>query len=416
MIDISKKILYGPFKQALPMTDLPLKGGIKDDQLTIKKDVGIVVNGDKFLTIGPYAELKKIAKSSRMRIHQLEGDHIVLPGYVDAHTHICFGGNRARDFAMRNSGSTYLEIAAKGGGIWDSVTQTRQSSKEELKDGIVSRAKSMMLNGTTTIEVKSGYGLSVEEELKMLESINECRINNNLDLVPTCLAAHIVPKEYKGKAAEYLDLIIKELFPLLKEKRLANRVDAFIEQEAYTPKVMAPYFEKAIDLGFDITVHADQFTPGGSEVAVRYGALSADHLEASTEIEIKLLSQSDVIPVALPGATLGLGCAFTPARKLLDAGCSLAIASDYNPGSAPMGDLITQASILSTFQKLSAAEVFAGITYRAAAALNKTDIGKIEKGYKANLAIYQTDNYQNILYKQGQLKPSLVVYNGKPLF
>ncbi|NNL09546.1 MAG: amidohydrolase family protein, partial [Croceitalea sp.] len=214
----------------------------------------------------------------------------------------------------------------------------------------------------------------------------------------------------------YLDLISESLFPILKSERLANRIDAFIEQSAFSPKMIASYFKKAKAMGFDITVHADQFSTGGSQVAVDFGAISADHLEASTEKEIALLSQSNVIATALPGASIGLGCDFTPARKLLDAGAALCIASDHNPGSAPMGDLLVQASILGTFEKLTNTEVLAGITCRAAKALNLNDRGSLEKGMLADFVTFSTNDYREITYHQGQLKPHGVWKNGTKVF
>jgi imidazolonepropionase len=211
-------------------------------------------------------------------------------------------------------------------------------------------------------------------------------------------------------------MISEELFPILKSEKLTNRIDAFIEESAFSAKDIKLYFTNAQSMNFDITVHADQFTPIGSKVAVENNAISADHLEASTEKEIALLAKSDTIAVALPGASIGLGCDFTPARKLLDAGASLAIASDHNPGSAPMGDLLTQASILGTFEKLTNAEVLAGITFRAAAALKLDDRGKLETGLLADLAVFHSDNYQDILYNQGNLKPCMVWKNGELVF
>jgi imidazolonepropionase len=199
-------------------------------------------------------------------------------------------------------------------------------------------------------------------------------------------------------------------------EQLTNRIDAFIEKSAFSAQQIAPYFKKAKEMGFDITVHADQFTPGGSKAAVDFGAMSADHLEASTGKEISLLADSDTIATALPGASIGLGCDFTPARRLLDAGGALAIASDHNPGSAPMGDLLAQASILGTFEKLTNAEVLAGITFRAAAALRLTDRGKLEVGFLADLAVFHSDNYQDILYNQGNLKPCMIWKNGELVF
>jgi imidazolonepropionase len=338
-----------------------------------------------------------------------------LPGFVDSHTHICFGGSRANDYALRNAGKSYLEIAKGGGGIWDTVTQTRKSSQNELAKGIIRRADWHLKNGTTTIEVKSGYGLSLPEELKMLRAIQEANTMVAADLVPTCLAAHILPKDFKGTAETYLEVMVDQLFPLLQKENLVHRIDAFVEESAFSAAQIAPYFQHARAMGFDITVHADQFTPGGSEVAVKFGAISADHLEASGEREIRLLAQSDTIATALPGASLGLGCGFTPARKILDAGGALAIASDHNPGSAPMGNLLVQASILGAFEKLSNTEVLAGITFRAAAALGLTDRGKLAKGFWADFLVFPTHHYNEILYHQGSIAPSMVWKKGRAI-
>ena len=408
--------LIGPFKQIIPMTGLSLKGAISDNQLEIINDGGILIEGEKIHAIGEFAKMIANAKSNAIEIHQLSGDHTCLPGFVDAHTHICFGGSRANDYAMRNAGKTYLEIAKTGGGIWDTVTQTRKATKGELVKGIVKKAKRHLANGVTTIEVKSGYGLSVSEELKMLYAIKEADETLATDLVATCLAAHMFPKDYQGNPEEYLEEIATSLLPILKEENLANRIDAFIEEGAFTPEIIEPYFNKAQELGFDITVHADQFSTGGSEVAIKYNAISADHLEASTDREISLLANSNVISVALPGASLGLGCAFTPARKILDAGGALAIASDHNPGSAPMGDLLTQAAILGTFQKLSNAEVLAGITFRAAAALKLSDRGQLAEEFLADLCIFHTNDYKEILYNQGNFKPCMVWKKGELVY
>jgi imidazolonepropionase len=406
--------LIGPFKQLLPMTGLSIKGAISDDNLLVLEDAGILIDGDKIKSVGKFDELKSAFTTAE--IHELKGDHTCLPGLIDAHTHICFGGSRANDYAMRNAGKTYLEIAKAGGGIWDTVTQTRKASQEELVKKTTKLANRHLKNGITTIEVKSGYGLSVDEELKMLRAIQKANSQTAADLISTCLAAHMLPKDYEGSASEYLEEISSTLFPILKEEKLANRIDAFIEESAFTEKHIAPYFEKAKAMGFDITVHADQFSTSGSKVAVEFGAISADHLEASTQTEIDLLANSDVISTALPGASLGLGCNFTPARKILDAGGALAIASDHNPGSAPMGDLLAQAAILGSFQKLSNAEVLAGITFRAAAALNLKDRGQLKEGNLADFILFHSSDYKEILYNQGNFKPCVIFKNGEKVF
>lgn len=404
--------LIGPIRQLLTMRGLETKGPLQDSQLEIITEAGIFLKDEKIHEVGSYWDIYPEAQSIGAKMETLQGDFVALPGFVDCHTHICFAGSRAKDFAMRNNGKTYLEIANSGGGIWDTVTQTRKASLEQLVKLTVKRANRNLAEGVTTIEVKSGYGLSVTEEIKMLQAIKQANTETAADLIATCLAAHICPKDFEGSPKEYLETISNELFPLLKSENLSNRIDAFIEDSAFSSEDVWDYFQKAKDLGFDITVHADQFHVGGSEVAVAFGAISADHLEASTEKEIELLANSDTVAVALPGASIGLGMRFTPARKLLDAGASLSIASDWNPGSAPMGDLLIQASILGTFEKLSNAEVLAGITCRAAAALGLEDRGKLASGNLADILLFPTNDYREITYHQGKLKPKMVWKNG----
>lgn len=411
-----KHKLIGPFAQLLPMTGIPLKGGIPDSRLPVLTQAGLLLRDGRVLAIGSFRDLQAQHTGPNLEIYSLPDNCVGLPGFIDAHTHICFGGSRARDYAMRNAGKTYLEIAKAGGGIWDTVMQTRNAGGDELVKGILQRAKRHLRHGVTTLEVKSGYGLSVKEELKMLYAIRDANKELKADLIPTCLAAHMLPRDFNGKAADYLLMISEELLPKLKSEGLANRVDAFIEDGAFTRETITPYFTRAKEMGFDITVHADQFSTGGSAVAVQFNAISADHLEASTETEIQMLANSNVIATALPGASIGLGCAYTPARKLLDAGACLAIASDHNPGSAPMGELLTQASILGAFEKLTNAEVLAGITFRAAAALGLSDRGRLGEGMLADLAIFRTDNYQEILYNQGTLNPCQMWKGGELVF
>lgn len=400
---MKKLKLIGPITQVLTLDHLPLKGALKDDQLEIIEQAGILMESEKVLQVGKWESLYKAFPEAE--IFELKGDFVAMPGMIDCHTHICFGGSRARDFAMRNAGKTYLEIAQAGGGIWDTVTQTRKLSQNDLAQLTANHANRHLSEGITTIEVKSGYGLSVEEELKMLRAIQEAKQSTRADLISTCLAAHMKPRDFSGSNSEYLELMSKELFPILKKEELTHRIDAFVEKSAFSPEEIKPYFQKAKELDFDLTVHADQFSVGGSKVAVEFEARSADHLEASGDAEIQFLAQSNTIAVALPGASIGLGCGFTLARKLLDQGAALAIASDWNPGSAPMGDLLTQASILATFEKLSTSEVLAGVTFRAAAALGLNDRGKLSTGQLADFILFPTADYREILYHQGKMKP-----------
>ena len=402
--------LIGPFKQIITLANLPLKGKLNDNQLQIIENGGIIIDEETILEVGNFELLSQ--NNSTIEIERIESEQILLPGFVDSHTHICFGGNRAKDFAMRLDGKTYLEIAESGGGIWSTVTQTRNKTVDELKDITLKNSVQLTKQGITTAEVKSGYALSVEGEIKMLEAINMANQETEIDLIPTFLGAHMKPKDFEGSNKEYLEILIKEVFPKLKSDQLANRIDIFVEQSAFSVEEGDYYLNEAQKQGFEITIHADQFTPGGSSLATKYNALSADHLEFSGEEEVKNLANSDVVATVLPGASIGLGMQYSPARKLLDAGCCVAIASDWNPGSAPMGNLLTQASILATFEKLSMAEVLAAITFRAAKALNLADRGTIEKGKKADFISFSTLDYRNIIYYQGQLQPTHVWKNG----
>ncbi|VXA98068.1 MULTISPECIES: imidazolonepropionase [Chryseobacterium] len=402
--------LIGPFKQVVTLANLPLRGKLSDEQIEIIVDGGILVNENKIHTIGNFETLK--SENQNIEIETIEGEQIVLPAFVDSHTHICFGGNRANDFAMRNAGKTYLEIAESGGGIWSSVQHTRNASEEELLKTLLERIDFLISLGITTIEVKSGYGLDVENELKMLRMIKKAQEKTQATLVPTCLSAHLKPRDFEGTNEEYLNYILTEILPKVKEENLAKRVDIFIEKSAFQPEESKGFLLKTKDLGFEITVHADQFTPGSSRIAVEVGAKSADHLEATIDEDIEFLAQSETVATALPGASLGLGEKFTPARKLLDAGAIVAIASDWNPGSAPMGNLITQASILATFEKLTTAEVLTGMTFRSAFALGLEDRGSLKDGLKADFVTYKTNNFQNVLYNQGSLKAENVYIDG----
>lgn len=402
--------LIGPFKQIVTLANLSLRGKLSDEQLEIITDGGILIDQDKIFKVGNFNILQ--SENQNAQIEEIKGEQIALPAFTDSHTHICFGGNRANDFAMRNAGKTYLEIAESGGGIWSSVQHTRNASEEELLKTLLERINVLVSLGITTIEVKSGYGLDVENELKMLRIIKKAQSQTVATLVPTCLSAHLKPRDFDGDNKAYLDYILNEILPQVKEENLSQRVDIFIEKSAFQPGESKEFLLKTKDLGFEITVHADQFTAGSSRIAVEVGARSADHLEATIDEDIMFLAESDTVATALPGASLGLGEKFTPARKLLDAGAILAIASDWNPGSAPMGNLITQASILATYEKLTTAEVLAGITFRSAFALGLEDRGRLENSLKADFVTFKTDNFQNVLYNQGSLKAEHIYING----
>ncbi|MFD2998897.1 imidazolonepropionase [Pontibacter toksunensis] len=393
------------------MTGLPEKGPVSDGQLQVVEQAGVLVQGEKILKIDAYHRLQQEALSKEYQIEMIEEPMVLLPGLIDAHTHICFAGSRSNDYALRVAGKSYLDIAHSGGGILDTVRKTRESSLIELVGLLKKRCDRHLMEGVTTCEVKSGYGLTVDDEFKMLEAIALVHKHHALDLVPTCLAAHTRPSEFTTSGT-YLQHLLDELLPQVKEQGLARRVDIFVEESAFNQKESLDYLIKAKRMGFELTVHADQFNTGGSRVAAEAGAVSADHLEASDEAAMLQLADAGVVATVLPGASLGLGMAFAPARRLLDHGLCLAIATDWNPGSAPMGDLLLQAALIGAAEKLSIAETFAAITTRAARALGLSDRGELAKGYCADMIAFQTDNYKEILYLQGKLKPAIVWKKG----
>lgn len=416
-------MLVGPFRQLLTMDAMPLRGALSDHQLEIITDVGILMQEGKIVATGAFGELAE--KYPGEQCVRLQEDFVAFPGLVDVHTHCCWAGSRAGDYASRLAGKSYLDIAKEGGGILDTVRKTRAASFDSLVQYTVDKANDHLYRGVTTLEVKSGYGLSVADELKILEAIREASKRTDADLVATCLAAHVVPPEFKTATGHtdqpdadqyrYLDYLCSELLPEVKKRKLSSRIDIFVEQGAFSPDAALGYLMAASDMGFDVLLHGDQFSVGAAELANEVHALSIDHLEAATITEVITLANGNTIPVALPGASVGLGEPFAPARKLLDAGNSLAIASDWNPGSAPMGNLITLAAILGAAQKLSMAEVWAAITCRAAAALKLFDRGVLRAGMVADLIAFKTNDYREVLYRQGELRPSLLIKKGKLL-
>jgi len=403
--------LIGPFKQLLTMAELPARGPLSDDRLEIRANLGILVRDGKIEAIDDFQQLE--AGSHPKTIEYLNDDFVALPGMIDVHTHICWAGTRAGEYAMRLAGKSYPEIAAAGGGIWNTVEKTRQVPMQELAGITATHARQLLEQGITTIEVKSGYGLAVDQELKILQAIAEAGKTSKADLIPTCLAAHMLPKDFDGDERKYLNQILNELLPVVFKKGLSRRVDIFVDGTAFSVQTAKDYLLKAREMGFDLIVHGDQFTTGAAQLANETGALSIDHLEAADDQEIAVLAGGNTIPVVLPGASVGLGMPFAPARRLLDAGTSLVIASDWNPGSAPMGNLLIQAAILSAAQKLTMAETWAALTCRAAQALNLNDRGSLKKGNLADIMVFKTENYQDILYHQGYLPVERVWKNGK---
>ena len=401
-----KKVI-GPFKQIITMSNLPLKGAISDEKLEIVENGGVIISGDKILEVGKFSDLTKKEKN----VFEIDFSCILVPGFIDCHTHICHYGSRSDEYSKRNSGVSYQQILSEGGGIHNTMSATEKSSDEELKKVTLRRLDRHFKEGVLTCEIKSGYGSNLEQEIRLLNIINTINDNHSMGIVSTCLAAHVTPKTYNS-SSEYLDKIIEELIPMLEKKKLTNRIDIFIEEKAFSVSESFDYLSQLKDR-FDITVHANQFSSGGVKVGVDCGAKSVDHLEVIDDKEISYLSNSNTSAVVLPGCSLGLGIPFAPARKLLDNNCKLSIATDWNPGSAPMGDLLQQSSLLGSIEKLSSAEVFSAITYRSADALGLEDRGKIERDKIADFIGFKTNDYRDILYNQGKLKPSFICKKGK---
>lgn len=401
------KELIGPFSQIITMVNLPERGAISDNSLEIIDDGGVVIEDGKIIEVGDFLSLSK----NDLDVREITYPCVLLPGFIDSHTHVCHYGNRSDEYAKRNSGISYQQILEEGGGIHNTMNSTSNSTDEQLTDDTLNRLKRHFQEGVLTCEVKSGYAPNLEDEVRMLRIINEIDSSNDIDLIPTCLAAHVTPKKYES-SKKYLDSIVNDLLPIIKEENLSNRVDIFIEEKAFSITEASNFLEK-IKSDFYITAHANQFTSGGLKVGVDNGAVSVDHLEVITDQEIDYLSKSDTTGVVLPGCSLGLGIPFAPARKLLDYNCKVSIASDWNPGSAPMGDLLMQASLLGSTEKLSNAEVLAGITCRAANALSLEDRGSLENGKIADMIGFKTNDFRDILYNQGKLKPSFICKRGK---
>ncbi len=389
------------------MVNLPERGAISDNSLEIIDDGGVVIEDGKIIEVGDFLSLSK----NDLDVREITYPCVLLPGFIDSHTHVCHYGNRSDEYAKRNSGISYQQILEEGGGIHNTMNSTSNSTDEQLTDDTLNRLKRHFQEGVLTCEVKSGYAPNLEDEVRMLRIINEIDSSNDIDLISTCLAAHVTPKKYES-SKKYLDSIVNDLLPIIKEENLSNRVDIFIEEKAFSITEASNFLEK-IKSDFYITAHANQFTSGGLKVGVDNGAVSVDHLEVITDQEIDYLSKSDTTGVVLPGCSLGLGIPFAPARKLLDYNCKVSIASDWNPGSAPMGDLLMQASLLGSTEKLSNAEVLAGITCRSANALSLEDRGSLENGKIADMIGFKTNDFRDILYNQGKLKPSFICKRGK---
>jgi imidazolonepropionase len=345
-------------------------------------------------------------------------DKVVLPGLIDSHTHLIFAGSREDEFEQRIRGESYQDIAAKGGGINATVRQVRQSTKEELKALARPRLRRILSFGVTTVEVKSGYGLSLADEIKCLEAIAELNAEGPLELVPTFLGAHAVPPDYADKRDAYLRLLRDTMLPEVARQRLAEFCDVFCETGVFSVSESDAILNRARDLGLKLKLHADELTPlGGAELAARLGAVSADHLLCITENGIDALAASGTAATLLPGTAFFLGLPYAPARKLIEHGVRVALASDCNPGTCPTENLPLVGTMACTQMKMTPSEVVAGLTIHAAAAVGRADrIGSLEVGKQADLIICDMPDFRHLFYHFGVnhvervIKRGLVVY------
>lgn len=325
---------------------------------------------------------------------------LVVPGLIDCHTHLCFGGWRGDEFALRIGGASYQEIAAAGGGISSTVTATRSASLGELKRKASSILDDMLKLGITTVECKSGYGLDMANELKQLEVYRQLDQSHPVDLAPTFLGAHAVPQEHANRREKYIDLLCEELIPVIAREGLARFCDAFVEDGAFTVNEARRIFSAAVAHGLKIKVHADQLSDGGGALlAAELGAVSAEHLEYINQEGIEALARSGTVAVSLPLASFYLDESFLPARKLMSAGVPVAVATDFNPGSAPSFHLPLAMTMACLHQRMTPEEVLNGATAIAARAICADDrSGSLAPGYQADLAIIDASSLNHWLY------------------
>lgn len=314
---------------------------------------------------------------------------MVLPCWCDSHTHIVYAGSREREFVDKINGLSYAEIARRGGGILNSADRLHELPEQQLYEQAMERVREVISKGTGAIEIKSGYGLNTQDELKMLRVIARIQESTPLRVVSTFLGAHAVSRAYVGRQSEYVDLIVDEMLPAVAAEGLANYVDVFCDQGFFTPEETARILEAGAKYGMRGKIHGQELAPsGGVEVAVRHHALSVDHLESMTDEDIALLRDTDTIPTALPGTSFFLNMPFAPARKMIAAGLPMAIASDYNPGSTPSGDMKFVVSLACIKMRLQPAEAFNAATINGAAAMGLSgEYGSIAPGKVANFFI-----------------------------
>jgi imidazolonepropionase len=387
-------------------------------ELGIIEDGAVLCVGGKIVSVGKTRDALRDSwlKKNRKKILEIDcAGKAVLPGFVDSHTHPVFVSPRLVDFEKRIEGASYEEIAGAGGGIRSSVEGVRGAGKRILTEKVLAALLDMAAHGTTTVEAKSGYGLTVESEIKSLEAIREAASRWPGTVISTLLGAHVVPKEFQGCSQKYVELVCKEMIPLAARRRLAQFVDVFCDRGAFTAAETEQIFEAAAEHGLSVRAHMGQLSETPVQPLLRFNPASFDHMDHVNDDDIKQLAKHDTVATLVPGANYFLGLKEYPqARKLIDAGVPVALATDYNPGTSPTLSMPMAMSLACTHMKMSPAEAIAAATINGASALGVAERkGRIEPGKDADLAVFDVTDYREIPYWFGANHCSLTVMNGR---
>jgi imidazolonepropionase len=402
---LSESVLITGASQILTLRGGPRRGNSLSN-LGLVKDGAILVRDGKIVAVGPRAQMERRAEAKSADKFDV-GGRVVLPGFVDSHTHLIHAASRAEEYELKIQGASYEEIARKGGGILNSVKKLRTATKEALKRRAASALGEFAAHGTTTLEAKSGYGLDVASELKILDLHRELNQEQPLEIVSTFLGAHVVPAEFRGQAdgAEtYLDLLMEKLLPEVVVRDLAEYCDVFCERGAFTVGQSKKLLAKAKEHGLASRLHAEQLSrTGATQLAVEMGAASCDHLEHVNNADIRALAKSKTVATLLPGCDFHLGLKeYAPARKLIAAGAIVALATDYNPGTSPTMSMSMVLSLACNQLRMTPAEAIAAATINGAVALRRENaIGSLEEGKQADFAAYEVEDYREIPYYFG---------------
>ncbi len=403
---------------ALASPDGPRRGQ-ELRRLDIIEDGAVAIQGDRIVLVGDTREVLAEAGEDANIIDA--SGKVVMPGFVDPHTHVVFAGDRASEFEMRLQGASYMDILAAGGGIMNTVRATRAAGLDEIVAQSRQRLDRMLAHGSTTVEAKTGYGLDTENELKMLEAIRLLDEDHPVDLVPTFLGAHAIPAEYKGRVDDYVSLVVEEMMPVLAAKGYLDHdptlfCDVFCEEGAFSVEQSRRILAKAKELGMRLKIHSDEFKAlGGTALAVELGATSADHLACTPDEEIELLGNSDTIGVLLPGTPFGLAeDHYSPARKMIDMGVAVALATDLNPGTCYCESMPFIMALACRQMGMTPSEALVASTINAAHALGLGhEVGSLEVGKKADLLILDSPDYRHLAYRFGANLVQAVVKAGR---